>query len=80
MKTKLIFSTKTSSTGQWTVLPFIPRINERLNVQDILKPDEIENIKSSAQHWSGIYGKIQSIEYRHDDNDFYTEINILCED
>jgi hypothetical protein len=78
MKTKLIFSTGSSDIEQWTDLPFIPRINEWLNVKDILKEDEIENIRTSSQLWSGIRGKIQSVEYRHDDNVFYVEIIVLC--
>jgi len=41
MKTKLIFSTETKDFEQWTDLPFIPRINEWLNVADILKNEEI---------------------------------------
>lgn len=79
MKTKLIFSTEANDTVQWTFFSFIPRIGEWLNVHDILKKDEIENIKASAYSWPGIRGKIESVEYRHDDNDFYVEIIIWCE-
>lgn len=80
MKTKLIFSTDTQDSEQWTDLPFIPRIQEWLNVLDILKPSEVEKIKQSASCWSGIRGIIQSVEYRHDDNGFYVEIFVWCED
>jgi len=80
MKTKLIFSTETKDTEQWTSLPFIPRLNEWVNIGDILKPTELMEIKQSAQCWSGIRGTIQSVEYRHDDNDFYVEIYVWCED
>jgi len=45
-----------------------------------LKTEEIATIKKSAKRWSGIKGIIKSIEYRHDDNDYYVEINIICED
>lgn len=80
MKTKLIFFTETKGIEQWTDLPFTPRINEWFNLQDILLPDEIESIKQSAQCWSCNKGVVQSVEYRHDDNEFYSEVCILCED
>jgi len=78
MKTKLIFSTETDIMECWTNLPFIPRINEYFNVHDILTVGEISEIKASAQGWSGIKGVVQSVEYRHDDNEFYVEAVISC--
>lgn len=80
MKTKLIFSTEKNDIEQWTDLPFIPRIGEWFNLRDILSADEITDIKSSSRDWSGISGEIRSVEYRHDDNEFYTELVIGCED
>jgi hypothetical protein len=80
MKTKLIFSTENKDIEQWTDLPFIPRINEWLNVVDILKKEEIIVIQQAARCWSGIHGTIQSVEYRHDENDFYAEVFVWCED
>lgn len=80
MKTKLVFSTETLDTEQWTDLPFIPRLSEWLNVLALLKDEEIKKIKTSAHCWSGIRGTVQSVEYRHDNNEFYTEIFIWCED
>lgn len=80
MKTKLIFSTETKDTEQWTDLPFIPRLNEWINVVDLLKKEELVLIWQSARCWSGIRGSVMSVEYRHDDNDFYIEIFIWCED
>jgi hypothetical protein len=80
MKTKLIFSTEAKDTEQWSDLSFVPRLNEWFNVQDILKTDELEIIKKSTHCWSGIKGRVQSVEYRHDDNNFYVEIFIWCED
>jgi len=80
MKTKLIFSTHSKDTEQWTNLPFVPRINEWFNIVDILSKEEIALIKQSAQSWSGVKGIISSIEYRHDENEFYPEVIILCED
>ena len=80
MKTKLILSTCKTNFEQWTDLPVVPRLNEWFNVLDILKTEEILEIKQSASCWAGIKGTVQSVEYRHDDDDFYTEINILCED
>jgi hypothetical protein len=81
MKTKLIFETGNSyEYTVWSNLFFIPRINEYFNVQDLLKKDEIDQIIVSAQKWSGTKGTVKSVEYRHDDNDFYTEIIIWCEE
>lgn len=80
MKTKLQFATETDAYDVWTQLSFVPRINEYFNVQDLLKKEEIARIKTTAQSWSGTKGIVQSIEYRHDDNDFYTEIVIRCKD
>ncbi len=80
MKTKLVFSTETKDTEQWTDLPFVPRINEWFKVVDILKKDELGAILQSAHCWSGNRGTIQSVEYRHDDNDFYAEVFVWCED
>jgi hypothetical protein len=79
MKTKLILLTENKKLVCWTELPFNHRINELLNVQDILKKEEIDEIKQSAKQWSGITGIIKSIEYRHDDNDYFTEVRIWCE-
>ena len=80
MKTKLIFSTETNYKEQWVDLPFIPRTKELLNVKDFLEHEEHVCIQESANCWSGIHGTIQSIEYCHDDNNFYVEIYIWCED
>jgi hypothetical protein len=80
MRTKLIFSTETKDTEQWTNLPFVPRIHEWFNVQDIFKSDELEIIKNSAKCWSGVRGRIESVEYRQYDNEVYTEIFVWCED
>ncbi len=80
MRTKLIFSTEKKETEQWIDLPFIPRINEWINLADILKEEDIVQIWLSAKCWSRIYGTILSVEYRHKDNGFYVEINVWCED
>ena len=80
IKTKLILATKGGQYVIWTSLPFIPRISEHFNVQDLLLTKELDQIKSSANKWSGSWGTIKSIEYRHDDNDFYVESLIWCED
>jgi len=80
MKIKLIFSTKTKNFEQWTNAPFIPRLCEKINLLDILKPEEVQKIKDSAPCWSGVKGTIHSVEYRHDDSDFYVEIYVWCED
>jgi len=80
MKTKLVLSTEKIETEQWTDLPFIPRMDDWFNVKDILTTEEIDDIKKNAFSWSGEKGKVQSIEYRHDDNDYYVEVCIKCED
>jgi hypothetical protein len=80
MKTKLIFSSEININEQWTELTFSPRVNEWFNIQDILKTEEIATIRKTAKNWSGIKGIIKSIEYRHDDNDYYLEVNIICQD
>ncbi|HEY4786692.1 MAG TPA: hypothetical protein VIH57_11610 [Bacteroidales bacterium] len=80
MKAKLVFSTETLDMEQWAELPFIPRINEWINVPDILKEEEIKRIKTSSLCWSGIRGRIQTVEYRHNDSEYYAEIYIWCED
>lgn len=80
MKTKLIFSTETNDSICWTDIPFVPRINEMINISDILRQEEIEEIQKSANCWTGIRGKVKSVEYRHDDDEFYVELNIWCED
>ena len=53
MKPKLVFSTETKDTEQWTYLPFIPRMHEWVNVINVLNPDEIEKTKHSAKCRSG---------------------------
>jgi len=80
MKTKLIFSTKTKDVEQWTNLPFVPRINERFNISDILNADDVMALEKTSNGWSSGKGIVQSVEYRHDDNEFYAEVIIRCED
>ena len=80
MKTKLIISTESKDIECWNDLPFIPRINEWVNVVDILKKEEIDDMLQSAHCWSGIRGIVQSVEYRRDDTDFYVELYVWCED
>jgi hypothetical protein len=79
METKLIFTTTTKRKEYWTHLPFAPHVNEWFNVKDILKTDELNEIALSAQQWSGTKGIIESVEYRHNDNDFYAEVTVRCE-
>jgi hypothetical protein len=80
MKTKLILCTCKKNFEQWTELPFVPRINEWLNIREILGKDEITTIKQSSDNWSGIRSIIWSVEYRHNDDGYYIEIVALCED
>ena len=80
MKTKMIFSTETNDKVYWINLPFIPKMHERFNVKDVLKPGEITEIKQSARSWSTYEGTIESVEYRFNGNDFCPEVFIWCED
>jgi hypothetical protein len=80
MKTKLIFSTETMDMDHWTELPVLPRLNEWLNVKELLKVEEFVKIKQSTMCWSGTRGTVQSVEYRHDSNGFYPEVFVWCED
>jgi hypothetical protein len=80
MNTKLILSTERKDTEYWVDLPFVPRINEWMNVQDILKSSELQGILNSTHCWSGVRGVIQSVEYRFQNNEYYAEIFIWCED
>jgi hypothetical protein len=80
MKTKLILSTQQREMEFMTILSFTPRIDEWFNIPDILKTDEWTELKQSAKCWTGIHGTVKSVEYRHDENDFYQEIKIRCED
>jgi len=80
MKTKLILSTENKDTEYWADLPFVPRTKEWFNLQDILKNDEIRTVRDSAQCWSGVKGVIETVEYRQNENEYYTEIIIWCED
>ena len=59
--------------------PIKDHFNDYQEAVEVLKEDEIESIKTSANNWSGIRGIVKSVEYRHDDNDFYIEICIRCE-
>lgn len=80
MKTKLVFSTEKEDFEHWFHLPMVPRLKEWVNVQDILKPEEILKIKESAFCWSSERGSIQSVEYRYDKKAYYVEVFIWCED
>jgi hypothetical protein len=80
MKTKLIFSTETKDTEYWTDLPFVPRAKEWFNVNDILGPDVLQSVRDSAKCWSGIKGIVETVEYKRDEKEYYTEIMVWCED
>jgi hypothetical protein len=51
-----------------------------MNIRDILMDGEIMQIIQTSHVWNGNKGIVQSVEYRHDDNDFYVEVIIWCED
>jgi hypothetical protein len=78
-KMQLVISTQKATKKLWTYMPFIPRIGEWFNVKDILRDEEIEDIKATSPSWKGIHGAIRHVEYRHDDNEYYVEVLILCE-
>jgi hypothetical protein len=72
--------TETKDYESWKELPFIPKINEWINVPEFLKEDEFSIVKQSANCWSGSKGVIESVEYRSDNNNYYNEIIVWCED
>ena len=80
MKTKLILSTETKEVELWMNLPFLPRLNEWINLPEILSNEDLCQVKLSAQCWSGIKGTVETIEYRKDATGYYAEIIIWCED
>lgn len=80
MKTKLIFSTEKKDTEHWMDLPFVPHLEEWINVADFLNEKDLIALKKNAECWSGMRGKVQSVEYRKENHDFYAEIYVWCED
>jgi|WetSurMetagenome_2_1015567.scaffolds.fasta_scaffold1556531_1 hypothetical protein len=80
MKTKLVLITDTDQIECITELGIVPQMHEWFNLQDILKPVELEKIKQTANCWSGLQGTIEFVEFKQDNNDFYPEIHVLCED
>jgi len=80
MNSKFVFSTEAKDVYFNREIPFIPRINEWVNVAELLKEEELAGIKRAAKCWSGSHGVVQSIEYRHDKNGSYAEVFIWCED
>ncbi|HEY4789056.1 MAG TPA: hypothetical protein VIH57_23570 [Bacteroidales bacterium] len=80
MNIKLVLSTETKDIDYWTDLPFVPRINEWFNIHDFLPDNDLESLKQNAICWSGEKGIVQSIEYRHNNNGFFIEAFVWCED
>jgi hypothetical protein len=80
MRTKLIFSTEKKDTEYWKELPFIPRTHEWINVSEFLSNKEIAPILNASKCWSGERGFIESVEYRFDNQQYYTELIVWCED
>jgi hypothetical protein len=80
MKTKLIFSTVSKEIEIWKNLSFIPQILDWFNVKEILNSKELEIIKQSAKRWSGIWGIVEFVEDKFNDNESYAEVFIWCED
>jgi len=80
MKVKFLFSTESMDLEYWTNLPFIPHLKEWFNVQDMLNTQDLAKVIKSANCWSGERGLVQSVEYRFDGTDFFSEIIVWCED
>jgi hypothetical protein len=80
MKTKLIFCTEKKELEKWTDFPFVPRLNEWINVVDIVQKEEIAEIYQTAECWSTPRGTVMSVEYRRLENEYYAEVRIWCED
>ncbi len=80
MNSKFVFSTEAKDVYFNRDVPFVPRINEWVNVAELLSEQELEGIKRSANCWSGVHGVVQSVEYRQSNNNTYAEVFIWCED
>jgi hypothetical protein len=80
MKIKMIAANERRDTDFQIDCPFIPRINEWINIHDLLSVEQINEIKKSAFCWSGEKGIVQSVEYRRNGGDFFVELYVWCED
>jgi len=80
MKTKLILSTTKNETVLWVNLPFIPQVNEWLNLHDTLSRQEDKGIKLFSEGFPWIWCLVKSIGYSLSKSGLYTEVNALCDD
>ena len=80
MKAKVVFATETSDKVTCLDFPVIPRTGETIKVNNFFGKSAYDEIKKSALCWSGERGVIQSVEYSKNEDGFYVEMYVWCED
>lgn len=81
MKLRIIISTETADKESLLIeYPVVPKIGEWIRLTDILDSKQVLAIQKTAVCWSGERGVVQSVEYRKDEDGFYAEIYLWCED
>jgi hypothetical protein len=80
MKIRMIAANERRDTDFQIDYPYVPRINEWVNIRDMLPAEKVDEIKKSASCWSGEKGIVQSVEYRRTESDFFIELYVWCED
>ena len=81
MRQRLIISTETTDKDYLLIeFPVVPRMGEWIRMTDILDSTQVLAIQKTAVCWSGERGLVQSVEYRKDEEGFYAEIYVWCED
>ena len=83
MRVKFIFINNVfhhNNIEKWVELDIIPRIEEWVETEDILSKSEHDITYENSTLWSGDIGTVWTVKLRKDENGFYYEIKILCED
>ena len=76
----MIFSTDTADMESMFEFSIIPGIGEFIRLTGFLNSKQIAGIQNSAVCWSGVRGIVRSVEYCKNDEGFYVEIYVWCED
>lgn len=71
---------KRNDVEKWIELDIIPRIDEWVEVIDILSENEYDITYENSTLWSGDIGTVRTVSLRNDDKGFYYEIRVICED
>ena len=71
---------KKNDVEKWIELDIIPRIDEWVEVIDILSENEYDITYDNSTLWSGDIGTVRTVSLRKDENGFYYEIRVICED